>query len=176
MSKVGRPRSKWRDEYILQAEIWCSEHGGDRRDLARHLHVSRGKLYDWIRENPEFLHAIHQGTEFWWENVVPNIERDMEARARNGRIRRRVTTTKKYSMSGGRKVLVEAKVVVEETELDGDQRAAEFVLINRNPSRWQRPRETQDLAVTLAGKIPELQIIAEADLEEDDGGDDAAKV
>jgi len=60
--RVGRP-TKYRPEFVEQAEQLCRDEGYTDEQLAAKLGIGRTQLYFWKREYPDFAEAIKRGKE-----------------------------------------------------------------------------------------------------------------
>jgi len=60
--RVGRP-TKYRSEFIEEAEQFCRDKGYTNEQLAATFKISTKPLYDWKNKYSEFREAINRGKE-----------------------------------------------------------------------------------------------------------------
>lgn len=132
---MARP-SKFKDEYIAQAEKLCKL-GATDMEIADFFEVEVRTLYRWKAEHPEFCQALKAGKEVADERV----ERSLYARA-NG-----------YEHDEVDIRVVDKEIV--QTPIrkyyPPDTTAAIFWLKNRRPEQW---RETKAVELTGANGGP----------------------
>jgi len=118
--RSGRP-SKYRPEFVEQAERLCREKGYTDVQLAAKFHIGTTQLYVWKREYPKFAEAIKRGKEGFDSNVVENSLLKRAA----GYEYDEITTVR------GKVVKVITKLMAP------DITACVLWLKNRNPRRWR---------------------------------------
>ena len=136
--KRGMP-TKYREEFIDQSFIFCSEGGADDRLLSKLFKINRSNLCIWKQKYPEFKKAIKEGKEIYdGKNVEDSLRRRAEG----------YITTEKHTTTAedGRKVV---KTIKREVTSDV---AAIFYLKNRHPDRW-KDRKAVDMTANMFVKV-----------------------
>lgn len=123
----GRPRSKYRPEFVDQARVLCEE-GMTDKELARFFGVNKDTLYEWQFAYPEFAEAMKLGKE-------PADDR-LERRAYEVAMGYTATVREaiKVKASDGREVV---QIVEREVEIPPNPDMLRWMLKNRRPDTWR---------------------------------------
>ena len=157
-------KSKWDPRMIEEAYLYCLEHHGIDRDLAEHLGIGYSTLYLYMEQYPEFLEAIKRGRKQWCQSGCYSIVRSMYQRAERQEHRLpKIRVKRVWDEAQKKMVVVERTITIEKVIYQGDQRAAEFILLNKDPENWKvRPEGTIAIdAVAFAAQVQ--QAMKEAD-------------
>ncbi len=136
-NRRGRP-SKWDERMVEEAYLYCLEHHGTDRDLANHLGIAYGTLYDYKAQYPEFSEAIKDGRKKYCQNGCGNAVRSLYQKVDKQFITTTKVRVKKHVNADGEMVQVERIETTETQVYMPDQRAIEFILLNKDPENWKR--------------------------------------
>lgn len=151
----GRP-TVYREEFVQQAYIACTDGGFTNRNLAKLFGVHINTIINWIREIKEFGDAVRKGKD---EYDSAKIEKALNRRA----LGFRYTETIKEVDSENAALAVTKTI---RKFIPPDTKACEIWLCNRNPARWKKLKYVEltgkdgeklidcDLFKTLLGKLP----------------------
>jgi len=133
---AGRP-SKYKPEYVEQAELLCAEFGADDKGLAKFFGVTKTTITNWKNDHPEFLASIKAGKDY---HDTGKVEKSLLQRALGYKYTEKTVEAIKTKNEG----LVGAKVVkVVEKEMAPDTTAQIFWLTNRQPERWRHVKRLE---------------------------------
>lgn len=145
----GRP-TKWDNRFIGQAYDYCLEHHGTNQDIANHLGIPLGSLYDYKAKYPKLSEAIQEAQKKWRQagcgTAVRSLFQMIEMqivevpKVRQKKRRMKNPETGEYEM-----VVVERTEIVEKHVFMPSLKAIWLVLSNMDPDNWKRnPEPTGD--------------------------------
>ncbi len=161
----GRP-CEFKEEYIEQARVACSEMGATIEQLAELFSCAIQTLYTWGRRYPEFMDAIKSGQDYW-NNL--RIERSLLERAMGyeyEEVSRKNTVIK--TRRGDTPIPAE-EITRTKKKTAPDTTAIMFWLQNRDPERWKNVRRVEAQVsgkVTHEHEVVDLSKLSEKELEE----------
>lgn len=153
----GAP-TKFREEFVNQAYVACSEGGFKDLSLSRLFDVSKSTINRWKKDHPEFYSAIKKGKD---EFDCENVEASALKRAKGFRyteVHRELRTvpdlTSPYQITAVgdgespgdvRHPTIEKMVIVKKISkyIPPETKAFEFWLCNRNPDRWRKLKHVE---------------------------------
>ena len=130
-ASLGRP-TKYKPEYVEEAERLCCEEGYTDKQLAVHFKISERTLNNWKRGFLQFLQSIKKGKDEFDSEVVENA---LLKRALGYEYEE--ITQERCKDTGE---LLTTKVV--KKQVPPEPVACFFWLKNRNPRRWRDINET----------------------------------
>lgn len=115
---------KYKEEYVEQAFIACSELGADDKALAKLFFTTEATINNWKIRYPEFLESLKRGKDIW---DTENIEQSLAHRARG------------YSHPDVHISNYMGEITITEItkHYPPDTTACIFWLCNRNRDRWK---------------------------------------
>lgn len=144
-NKGGRP-TRWRKAMIQEAYDYCLEHHGTNQDIADHLGIPLGTLYDYKVRYPELSDRIQEGQKKWRQagcgTAVRSLYKMLEMqivevpKVRQKRRRIKNAQTGEYEM-----VVIERTEVIEKHIYMPSLKAIWLVLSNMDPDNWKRNPE-----------------------------------
>lgn len=172
-SKRGR-KPKWKKSFINSARDYCTERGCTDVELCEHFGVAKSTFYLWRIKYPEFSDAIIEGRKLWQKYGCQDIVRTLYENARGFDFAEQHITQKKRGTAGNLVIIEETKKIVHR-HFRPDQKAIEFILVNRLPDEWKPPGagiEDEDpdrYGVLLLGDMPtEAEWLLESEKMHDD--------
>lgn len=154
----GRP-TKWRKSFIREAYDYCLEHHGTNQDIANHLGIPIGTLYDYKAKYPKLSEAIQDGQKKWRQAGCGTATRSLykmlemqivevpKVRQKKKRVLNRKTG--EYEM-----IVFERTEIVEKHIYMPSLKAIWLVLSNMDPDTWKRnPEPTGDAGPSPADLV-----------------------
>lgn len=117
--------TKFRSAYIIVAHEACLRLGATIEDLARLFSCTIPTIYNWMRDNEQFAHAVRTGRD---SHDTRKIERALVHRAMG------------YMMTVTKERVAKDLGIVsldEQIHVPAQVEAQMFYLCNRNPQRWK---------------------------------------
>ena len=156
-------KSKWESHVQPKLELieaWARD-GLAERDIAHNLNVAMSTFSQYKLDHPELQDALARGKEYVDNVIVVNAY----LRRATGYTTEETRREYKYMPNPDTGVMerVLVKESVQEVHIAGDARAMEFWLCNRQPDKWHRPAQEQnvkvdatDTGVAIMPKVQEL--------------------
>lgn len=117
--------TKFRSAYIIVAHEACLRLGATIEDLARLFSCTIPTIYNWMRDNEQFAHAVRTGRD---SHDTRKVERALVHRAMG------------YMMTVTKERVAKDLGIVsldEQIHVPAQVEAQMFYLCNRNPQRWK---------------------------------------
>jgi len=137
MAKMGPP-IKYKEDFVRQAFVACSEGGFTNAKLAKLLQVDIATIYQWKLDYPDLSDAINSGKDIWNSSKA---EKCMMKRVTGYKY---TETTREPDDDGNLKI---SKTV--RKSVAPDVTAQIFWLKNRSPERW---RDRKELDIDLKNR------------------------
>lgn len=140
-------KSKWEthvEPKLELVEAWARD-GVSEKDIAHNLAVSYNTFRGYKDAHPALLAALTRGKDYVDNVIVVNAY----LRRATGYTTEETRREYKYMSNPDTGVMerVLVKESVQEVHIAGDARAMEFWLCNRQPDKWHRPAQAQNVTV-----------------------------
>jgi transcriptional regulator with XRE-family HTH domain len=142
---AGRP-TKFSPDTIRQIEI-CAKKGWTNAEIAELIGVTERTIYNWLKNNPDFFHALNE----WKEAADAKVERSLYERAMGYS-----HPEDKIFNNGGEEMVIQTM-----KHYPPDTTAAIFWLKNRKREQW---RDQQH--VRHSGTVNDLSDLTDEELAE----------